>query len=176
MIDPPDRQRASLPVRSADTHRVLGVLILGENGAYIVSQSGNARSAALSELLDALSAQRMTIVRLNSTARPHHVQGLLAQAAKTRQTLGAAARSIVVVNDAEQLRDDTLSVLNEVAGMLANGKLPCGFCWSAPRWCTDLISAGSVPSRADQCWRMVTGLASRVMRLSTWTVSAISPL
>ena len=41
-------------------------------------------------------------------------------------------------------------------------------------WCMDLIVAGVALPGVDQRWRMVTGLASRIMRLSTWTASATS--
>ena len=47
---------------------------------------------------------------------------------------------------------------------------------NVPRhWCTDLLASGSAPSRVDQVWRTVIGLAPRIMRLSTWMASSISP-
>ena len=68
-----------------------------------------------------------------------------------------------------------LSLEEEIDTSSAAGELIFHVFGAIGHWCMDLIAAGPVPSCAAQVRRMVTGLASRIMRLSTWTASATSP-
>ena len=100
---------------------VVEAVLAGRSGICLTGEQGIGRTAFLDGLAAVLPATHILVARLNATARsPEDLTQLLRQAEECRSVGG---RVLLIVQDADVLRRDTLDRLDEIAGdLLTNGQ------------------------------------------------------